>query len=187
MAVVACLLFAISGIWPPFVAVESASMEPNIHTGDLLFVVREGRFAGDESVAETGIVPVENGRGSGDERFGRAGDVIVFRPNGDPSKTPVIHRAYYWVEASSQPGLHVQPPLRGDPSLSGPHDGFITRGDANSVYDQIGGNEPNTTVVRPDWIVGKAVVRIPWLGNVRPLLESLLGLSVVESVATTVR
>src|SRR6056297_1555314 len=36
VAVVGLLLFAVSGLWPPLVAVESPSMEPNMHTGDLI-------------------------------------------------------------------------------------------------------------------------------------------------------
>ncbi|MDS0476769.1 S26 family signal peptidase [Natrinema sp. 1APR25-10V2] len=191
VAAVALVLFAVSGIWPPFVAVESGSMEPNVHTGDLVFVVQEERFVGDDPVAETGIVPIENSRG-GDERLGRAGDVIVFQPNGNPSKTPVIHRAYFWVEdgenwirTSANPAYTYNRPCAEIESCPAPHDGFITKGDASGVYDQIGGNEPKTTVVRPGWIVGKAMVRIPWLGNVRLLLESLLGLSVVGPVAMT--
>ena len=31
------ILFGVSGAWPPLVAIESESMEPNLHQGDLVF------------------------------------------------------------------------------------------------------------------------------------------------------
>src|SRR6056297_337911 len=60
LAVVAVgvLLFAVSGVWPPMVAIESPSMEPHIDTGDLVFVMEEHRFPGPRSVRDTGVVPV---------------------------------------------------------------------------------------------------------------------------------
>ena len=33
------ILFGVSGAWPPLVAIESESMEPNLHQGDLVFVL----------------------------------------------------------------------------------------------------------------------------------------------------
>ncbi|ELY83402.1 hypothetical protein [Natrinema pallidum] len=53
-------------------------------------------------------------------------------------------------------------------------------------YDQLDWR-PKTTVVRPDWIVGKAVVRVPWLGTLRLLVESLVnvGTVAVGFLATT--
>lgn len=41
---IGALLFGVSGVWPPMVAVESGSMEPHIQTGDLVFVMEEHRF-----------------------------------------------------------------------------------------------------------------------------------------------
>ena len=35
---VGAVLFAVAGVWPPVVAVESASMQPNLDRGDLVFV-----------------------------------------------------------------------------------------------------------------------------------------------------
>lgn len=48
VAVIGLLLFTVSGVWPPLVAVESGSMEPNMERGDLIFVVDDDRFVGDE-------------------------------------------------------------------------------------------------------------------------------------------
>ena len=56
------------------------------------------------------------------------------------------------------------------------------KGDANGGYDQVGGVGAETTVVHPDWATGKAMFNIPWLGRVRLLFDSILGLSTVGVV-----
>ncbi|AFZ72779.1 S26 family signal peptidase [Natronobacterium gregoryi] len=182
VAVVAALLFGISGIWPPFVAIESGSMEPNAEVGDLVFVVDEERFAPDLAVADTGVVPASTGANDGHETFGEPGDVIVFAPDGDPAKTPVIHRAHYWVEdgenwveTSANEEYLAGHDCEDLPSCPAPHDGFVTKGDANGAYDQaVEYQYADTNVVASDWIVGKASVRLPWLGHVRLLFGSLV-------------
>ncbi|THE65735.1 S26 family signal peptidase [Salinadaptatus halalkaliphilus] len=184
VGVVGGLLFAISGTWPPLVAVESPSMEPNVGEGDLVFVVDDDRFVGDDPAGDTGVVPLENGAGGTHETFGQPGDVVIFEPNGDPTETPIIHRAHYWVEEGEN---WVDTKADAD-TLAGnscsdlatcpaPHDGFITKGDNNPNYDQIQGSGAETTVVDPDWIVGKGSIRVPWLGNVRLAFESLFATS----------
>ncbi|ELY83048.1 S24/S26 family peptidase [Natrinema altunense] len=184
VAIICLGLFAVSGVWPPFVAVESGSMEPNMHKGDMIGLVQADRFAGDDAVAGTGLVTAERGRATGHEQFGHAGDVIVYTPNGDPATTPIIHRVRFWVEAGDNWVADADPAYTDDRSCAeirscpAPHDGFITKGDANADYDQLDG-KPKTTVVRPDWIVGKAVVRIPWLGTLRLLFESIVGVGTV--------
>ncbi|ELY80100.1 S26 family signal peptidase [Natrinema gari] len=184
VAIICLGLFAVSGVWPPFVAVESGSMEPHMHKGDMVGLVQADRFVGDDPVAGTGIVTAERGRATGHEKFGHPGDVIVYAPNGDPAATPIIHRARFWVEAGDNWVAEADPAHMGDRSCGevrscpAPHDGFVTKGDANAKYDQLDG-VPKTTVVRPDWIVGKAVVRIPWLGTLRLLFESIVGVGTV--------
>jgi signal peptidase len=91
---VGALLFAVSGVWPPLVAIESGSMEPHIDTGDLVFVMEENRFAGD--TARYGVVTAENGENY--RKFERPGDVVVYAPDGNNQTTPIIHRAMFWVE-----------------------------------------------------------------------------------------
>ncbi|MGM0592875.1 MAG: S26 family signal peptidase, partial [Halobacteriota archaeon] len=44
VVVIGLLLFAISGVWPPMVAVESGSMEPHMERGDLIFITTPDRF-----------------------------------------------------------------------------------------------------------------------------------------------
>jgi len=163
------LLFAISGVWPPMVAVESGSMEPHMHKGDLVFITDTGRFAPDTAREETGVVTREVGREVEYWKFGAYGSVIVYD---DPSDAgpPVIHRAQFWVEEGENWYDRADPDyvsasdcteMRNCPA---PNDGFVTKGDANSQYDQVNGiSEP----VKPEWIVGIARVRVPYLGWVR--------------------
>ncbi|OLZ42389.1 S26 family signal peptidase [Natrinema saccharevitans] len=182
VAVVGLLLFAVSGLWPPLVAVESPSMEPNMHRGDLIFIVDDGRFTGDGAVGDTGIVTMQRGEESGYSEFGNPGDVIVFRPNGETRATPIIHRAHFWVEKDERwVETQASEEFVGDASCEevvtcpAPHAGFITKGDNNPSYDQLPGSGARTTVVKPEWVTGKAMYRIPWLGHVRLTVDSLLG------------
>ena len=66
---VGLLLFAASGIWPPMVAVESTSMEPNMERGDLVFVMSEDRFVPDAAPSHagesTGVVPADRATACG--------------------------------------------------------------------------------------------------------------------------
>ncbi|SEQ78123.1 S24/S26 family peptidase [Natrinema salaciae] len=180
VVVVGLLLFGIAGTWPAFVTVESGSMEPNIATGDFVFVVDDDRFVADAAVAGTGIATLENGRESGHEKFERPGDVIVFQPNGDPTKTPTIHRAHFWVEedenwieTEADPRYTNGATCNEIVSCPAPQDGFVTKGDANTGYDQLPHSGSKTTVVSPDWVVGKAMVRVPWLGQLRLAVDSV--------------
>ena len=107
-------LYAYTGTWPPAVIVESGSMmhlecgetpSPNCDPD-----VKYGRFGtidpGDlvlvkdvEGVDEVGTL-VEGGK----ERYGRAGDVIVYYPANDRTRTPIIHRAVAYVEVREDAG-----------------------------------------------------------------------------------
>ncbi|MFA9416158.1 S26 family signal peptidase [Natrinema sp. HArc-T2] len=180
VAISGSLLVGIGGAWPPLVAVESGSMEPNIEQGDLVFIVDEERFAGDSAVAETNIVTAQHGHDSGYQRFGKPGDVIIFLPNGDPTKTPTIHRAQFrveqgerWVKTKADPAYLNGATCADLASCPAPHDGFITKGDANPAYDQLPRSGAKTTVVSAEWVTGKAVVRVPWIGELRLAVDSI--------------
>ena len=166
---VGLVLFAISGVWPPMVAVESGSMEPQMSRGDLVVVVEETRFAPSTALNSTGVVTYRRGKQSGYRTFGSYGDVIIYQPNGSGG-TPIIHRARFWVNESenwydkANPAYVDGETCRAVPNCPAPQSGFITKGDANSQYDQVMGL---SGPVRPQWITGKAVVRIPWLGYIR--------------------
>ena len=172
---VGLLLFAISGIWPPMVAVESGSMEPNMNVGDLVFVVDNERFVPEEAVEHqgqtTGIVPADRAAEVGHVEFGRHGDVVVFLPNGQDHRTPVIHRAMLFVEEGEDWYDRADPEHVGSAddceelnNCPAPHAGFITLGDNNARYDQ---QTTLSSPVRPGWIIGTAEVKVPYLGHVR--------------------
>lgn len=178
---VAALLFAVSGVWPPLVAIESGSMEPHIQTNDLVFVMDEQRFAGPGSTADTGVVTARQGSKTEYSRFQKPGDVIVFAPHGDRDATPIIHRAMFWVNESENWYDKVNSSYIGTEdnceeltNCPADHAGFITKGDWNRQYDQVG-QRPNSSPVKPEWVVGKAELRIPWLGNIRLRLAPFLG------------
>jgi len=178
VVLVGCFLFAVSGVWPPLVAVESPSMVPNMQPNDLVFVMDEQRFPGEGHRA--GVVSAHAGAETGYEKFGHSGDVVVFERNGRAGPTPIIHRAMFYVEEGENWYDRADPDhvagadacevddnpetdtgLRNCPA---PNAGFITKGDGNSNYDQVTGlSRP----VDPDWVVGTAEVRVPGLGWIR--------------------
>ena len=174
---VGALLFAISGLWPPMVAVESPSMNPHMKTGDLVFVMEEHRFPGGAAYDETGVVTHRTGERTGYRKFGMGGDVIVYEPDGNGRTTPIIHRAMFYVNESENwydKAVEVDPEAVGSAgscaameNCPAPNAGFITKGDnerTNRRYDQVSGlSDP----VAPAWVVGTAEFRIPWLGNIR--------------------
>ncbi len=173
--VVGVLLFGVSGVWPPLVAVESGSMEPHMSKGDLVFVMEEHRLPAEVSIARTGVATYQTAATHKKYRkFGAYGDVIVFDSNGDGG-TPVIHRAHFWVNDSENWYGKANPDyLDGSnceaiANCPAPHAGFITKGDYNPTYDQV---EGRSGPVRPSWIRGTAEVRIPLLGHVRLVVSN---------------
>lgn len=169
---IAMFLFIATGTWPPMVAVESGSMEPNMERGDLIVMVDTDRFVGDGAHESTGVVTHRLGQESGYETFGKPGDVIVYQAGGDSNSTHVIHRAMFWVDEGEN---WVNSEKVDAEDLSGstceeilhcpaPNAGFITKGDANPLYDQVVGI---STPVKPEWIQAKAKFGIPYLGWAR--------------------
>ena len=166
-------LFAISGVFPPMVAVESGSMEPNMNVNDLVFVMDEDRFPPAAAQGESGVVTARTGREVSYDQFGGSGDVIIFAPRGNENQTPVIHRAMFWVSEDEDWYDRANSEYVGAADscteLSGcpaDHAGFITKGDNNPRYDQAGPGRLSEPI-RPEWIIGTAEVRIPGLGWLR--------------------
>ena len=172
---VGLLLFAISGVWPPMVAIESSSMHPHMQTGDLVFVMEEHRLSPEFAHAETGVVTYQTGKQHGYTKFKEPGDVIIYRPD-NQSGTPIIHRARFWVEDGENWYDRANPEYIGSAdncqelaNCPAPHAGFITKGDnlrTNQRYDQVNGISVGGPV-SPGWIVGTAELRIPVLGFVK--------------------
>jgi signal peptidase len=171
LAVVAIglLLFAVSGVWPPMVAVESGSMEPHMQKGDLIFITEPGRFAPDSAHGDTGVVTYEAAQQTDYRTFGSYGSVVIY-DNPDSFGPPIIHRARFWVDEGENWYDEANPEyVRADNCeelryCPAPHAGFVTKGDNNAEYDQANGISPP---VRPEWVQGIARVRIPYLGWVR--------------------
>jgi signal peptidase len=163
------VLFAISGVWPPMVAVESGSMEPNMQVGDLVFVTEPGRLAPDAADNDVGVVTYDDGRAADYRTFGSYGSVIIYRPPGRTA-SPIIHRAMFHVEEGedwydrADEEYHRAAGCAELRHCPAPHDGFITLGDNNGAYDQANGLSPP---VRAEWVTGVARVRVPYLGYVR--------------------
>ncbi|WP_336326361.1 S26 family signal peptidase [Halovenus sp. HT40] len=160
-------IFMISGVWPPMVAIESGSMEPNMSQNDLVFVMETDRFQPEAAHDETGVVTAQQGAEAGYEKFGQDGDVIVYNPQGNEEVTPIIHRAMFWVEEGENWCEKANESYVSDPQLceEAPHAGFITKGDHNPTYDQSGNG--NLDPVKPEWVVGTAEQRVPGLGWLR--------------------
>lgn len=205
VALVFGLLTLWSQVWPPLVVVESGSMMH--HEGCLDPQDRDrngdrectpyGRLGtmdpGDIVVVKAvdGPQDVETLVQAGDPHYGYAGDVIMYYPNNDTSRTPVIHRAVAWIEViGSGPGRRYEvawidgetlrfdstgvymPEFGLDERYGYPRErgfkpvrsGFVTRGDnplTNPVSDQALGI---SQLVQPDWVVGKARFELPWFG-----------------------
>ncbi len=137
--------YALTGTWPFMVAVQSGSMEPHLHKGDVVFLI---------SAERKGIVTYVEGKMINYKSFGDYGDVIVYRPNGDGSKTPIIHRAILYVKKGEKLGNYVAE-----------NSGYITKGDNNIMIDQPILSKP----VKKEWIIGVAIFRIPYIGYFRLL------------------
>jgi signal peptidase len=173
VGMVGLLLFSVSGVWPPLVAVESGSMQPNMEKGDLVFVMEEHRLSPDFATGDTGVVTLADARGNDYRQFGGDGDVVVYEPYGRSGQVPVIHRAHFWVDEgenwydrANQSVVDADScdELRNCPA---PHAGFITKGDnevTNDYYDQARGI---SSPVKPSWVRGTAEYRVPFLGWVR--------------------
>ena len=154
VAMILLVAYAATGTWHIGFAVESGSMTPHMQIGDLIFVLAPHRM---------NITTFGEGETLDYNSFEKYGDVIIYRPNGLYSATPIIHRAMYWVEVGEKmPG--------GKPA---PHAGYITKGDnerTNSFYDQQGlhvvvdGKRVPVEPVKPEWVVAVAKVRVPYLG-----------------------
>jgi signal peptidase len=170
VALIGGYLFAISGVWPPMVAIESGSMEPNMNVNDMVFVMDNDRFEPAAAQGGTGVVTAHSGEAVGYTQYGKSGDVIIFEPGGDEDATPIIHRAMFWVEGgenwydrANESYIGAADSCAELSACPAPNAGFITKGDANSGYDQAsfgGSNNP----VKPDWVVGTAELRAPRLG-----------------------
>lgn len=172
---VAAILFAVTGVWPPLVAVQSDSMTPHVHRGDMLVLTEPGRYMRPPALSPPGVITAADAREFGIRSFGGYGSVIVYE---QPRSfgPPVVHRVRFRVARGEDWYDRADPRYLGAKSCRelrncpAPHAGYITRGDANPVYDQAAGISPP---VRGRWIRGVARLRIPFLGWGHVLLREL--------------
>lgn len=139
-------LYAYTGTWPPAVIVESSSM---MHRDS---EVRYGRIG---TIDPGDLVLVKSVKGpddirtladGGGERYGMAGDVVVYFPNNDHGRTPIIHRAVGYVEVNGS-GAETTYRLRWPADKA--CEGGAQKDDGWCVYDDRGVYAPSAAIKRP--------------------------------------
>lgn len=165
VAIIFSVLYLALGVWPPFQAVLSGSMDPHISQGDLVVVSDPGNFVSDHA-DEHGVVTQSVALEHGIEMFGGFGSVIVF--SNPQSDRDIIHRALFqveegdnWYDESYEEYLNDAENCDELRNCPAPNSGYITKGDNNDHIDQALGSSPP---VSPDNVVSRAQFRIPWLG-----------------------
>lgn len=166
---------------------ESYGRLGTIDPGDLVFV----RHVKDAS-AMSSMTAADH------STYGKPGDVVVYRPNGNTQVTPIIHRALFYVQINADgtytvPELNLdhvgelnQPEIRALTSCDltprphvlqwGPEDsGFITRGDNNGFADQCHGVGFGYRPATATDVLGKARGEVPWIGLVNLLFGDITG------------
>lgn len=160
----ASILVYSTGMTTPFVSVSSGSMEPGIQTNDLLII---SDFDQDDPPPIADGSTIATSSSSSEESFGEPGDVIVFET---PDRNhPVIHRAHHhvekgedWVQTVNESYSPNDLSCDDLADCPAPHDGYVTKGDANSKYDQVG--DDRIELVGDDQIIGIIEYRVPYAG-----------------------
>jgi signal peptidase len=105
-----------SGAWPPLVVVESKSMQHSntesfigtIDTGDMVILKKINNV--------TEVRTYLDSLGDSYQTYSEYGDVVVYKPYGSDSRTPIIHRALFRMEYNSSGGGYDIPVLGEIPS-----------------------------------------------------------------------
>ena len=160
VAVGMLIIVSISGVYPPFAVVSSGSMDPNIQTGDVVYMVEETRFT--DKTTDEAIITYREGVDEGVKTFGSYGTVMTFEPDTDFAKS-VMHRPRFtvtegenWYEKANKDYLSADS-CSGLRNCPAPRSGYITKGDNNPEYDHaLGMYGP----IPSDQIIGKVFIRL---------------------------
>lgn len=159
LGMVMCLVILFTGVTQPIGAVVTGSMAPAVQPGD---VVISSTTTNPNPLVDTTIYPAANP--DAPQVFGQAGSVIVYQTYLDRH---VVHRVRYqvetgenWVETVDQEHVPAGIDCSDVSTCPAPTDGYITRGDANKYYDQLG----EIQIVSKRDIRGIAKLRVPELG-----------------------
>ena len=144
------IIYAYAGVWPPMVSVEGHSMLPHLKQDDLIIV---------QGLDRMNVTTYNDALAQGYRTFNDFGDVIIYRPGGDMSKVPIVHRAMYYVDRGR--------PMWPD-GPAAPYAGYITLGDNNFMYDQ-SSSISRERPIKKEWVLGICKYSIPYLGIVRDL------------------
>jgi len=155
VAVIALILYAYAGTWPPEAAVIGTSMLPNLQAGDLVLL---------QHIDRSPVHTAEDSLSTNYTMYGKPGDVVVYYPHGDTSHSMVIHRVIRWVNES-------EPMWPNGPAA--PHEGYITLGDNNhGIYDQEG-SVSLLDPVKKEWVHGVVKFRVPYLGYLKAMVPNI--------------
>jgi signal peptidase I len=118
-------LFAYTANWPPVYVVESNSMQHG--TGDRVGYITAGDVVLAQRTAASDIATYfpSVARG-GPSNYGEPGDVIVYRPFGSTSATPVVHRAILFLQYDKSTHAYNATSLEGLPCSSSSHPYYST-------------------------------------------------------------
>jgi signal peptidase len=89
-------LWAYTQNWPPVYVVESKSMQHG--NGDTLGLINTGDLVLAQKLDPSQVVTYVVGEQTGYTTYGEYGDVLLYHPDGDPTATPIIHRAILYLE-----------------------------------------------------------------------------------------
>jgi signal peptidase len=116
-----------SGAWPPLVVIESKSMQHS-QTESFIGVIDTGDMVILKRVSGIGEVrPYLDSLADGYQTYSEYGDVVIYKPGGSDSRTPIIHRALLRMYYNASGGGFDIPVLGEIPStmwsvLGGPKD-----------------------------------------------------------------
>lgn len=104
-------LYLYTGNWPPMVVVESGSMQHSstyaylgdLNIGDVVMVKKVTSPSQVQTYVSASV--------SGVSTYGEFGNVIIYRPYGSYSVTPIIHRAIVYLEYNASGGGYDVPSL----------------------------------------------------------------------------